>query len=306
MNYVHKNFGGSIIVVDSSAPELAEENRRTINGFDSDNIQYDVLPEETSVQKKFAHATQMAKTKYTIFCGDDDFIVPKIALDAVGILESDSSVRSVNGRALYIHLNKQDGLSFRNYRQRACIGSDWIERLEKYVRPYSSTFYTVQRTDDVRDTFESIVRYGIEYRFGEIFAAFTNIIRGNTIQTDSLFLVRGTNETVRASSKSERFSSYLFNPNFTHALNTFLNGILDYAESVHGSLPKDAGPRVKKVFSDLLAINYLCDPGERHQITIEEDEGPDQQLWTKRLEDPNHADTLILKDIAERYVKLHK
>lgn len=306
LEFMSKSFDGTIIVIDSSTREALEENKKTTIACDRDTIDHKILPSDIDVSYKFELAANMVKTKYTLFCGDDDFIVPSAALDAVRILEEDETVRSVTGRALHLHLNKSKSLSITNYRQRSCEKDGWIERLEDYVRPYSTTFYSVQTAIDIKSTIEAMQKYGIRDRFAELFAAFANVTRGKVNRMDRLFLVRGSNEPNRASSQSQKFWSYLFNPEFSEGVSSFLDGTLKYAETVNGAATDEAENAVKKIISDLLALNYFCDPKEAHQIAKQVDEGPDQLQWMERFNDQTNADTLILRDIVDGYLSIYQ
>ena len=306
IDYLSNSFSGPIVVVDNSTPSDAAANESAVKNTGNKKINYIQLPDDTEVLPKFLHGVNAVETKFTVFCGDDDFIVPSVLPEAIKILEDDNGIRAVNGRGLLLHLGDNPSLFIRNYRQRGCEGPHWTDRLNTLVRPYSSTFYNVQFTEDVQFVFDFYAKNESPARFSETFFSFATVMRGGIRRLDKLFLIRGTDEPDRASDQLERFSSFIFDPDFSVLMNQFIQNITTYAEVLHGPLNDAQKDFIKKAMSDMLAINLMCDKEDKHQIGRDEDKSDDQKGWTSRFNDLSHPDSAILSELVARYLSVYQ
>jgi len=90
-------------IYDSSTPEIAAANQKTVERFSqSVNIEYTLLPQTTGYSQKIFLAVSSVSTPYVVVHSDDDFINPKAAAKCVEFLEANQEYASATGLTLKI------------------------------------------------------------------------------------------------------------------------------------------------------------------------------------------------------------
>lgn len=156
----YENYDVNIKIVDSSI------NRFHSNILLKQNIEYIHLP-NMEILDKVIYALEDIKTRYVVFCADDDFIFLDAITRCCSFLEKNHDYVCAQGRLITFKYSIKDNeLEFiiENYFK---IGDDKITssnvatRLLDFSNPYRHTFYGVHRTDNLKSIFERIAFYKI-------------------------------------------------------------------------------------------------------------------------------------------------
>lgn len=151
----YSNYDYPIYVVDSS-PQKFQDLKRfgKVRYFYYKNWPY---------AKKLAVVYPKIKTKYVVFCGDDDFITNEGIKTCVKFLEKHPNYSSAHGHYLYFEDQKKSGVKIEPwylYSIGAAINSSTpSERLNQLMNHYMQLLYSTTRTKDVREAFNYIKKH---------------------------------------------------------------------------------------------------------------------------------------------------
>ncbi|MFC2092089.1 TIGR00180 family glycosyltransferase [Elusimicrobiota bacterium] len=194
----YSSFGLEINIIIADSSDTIQED--IIDGFRNKmNINYQTFPSDIHHMTKFHKAAEQVETKYTIFCGDDDFIVPNGISESVKFLELNSDYscahgiylsyqcvkESINDRLIWSRVYIEGSVSFDKAEQRLC------EHIHDYKAP---TFYAVHRTEKLKLFLRENNEISEDYRFGEIILTSLVAIYGSIKMLDSFYCVREYNK----------------------------------------------------------------------------------------------------------------
>jgi len=148
--YSNVGFNGTILVADSSEDNATE---RLVPEHKSLNIVYHHYPKEIFKNEVVAMQAVMAyaRTPYTVFQGDDDFIALDGVKTAADFLDDNADFVMAGGGQL--RFTVQNGI-FNIDAVKLPIdysSDDFIERFKTYMRAGSSTMYFLHRTSVMND-----------------------------------------------------------------------------------------------------------------------------------------------------------
>lgn len=193
------NIDYNIIVADSSSNKNKRLNKETVSSFPNLKILYlDDYSDKIKGLHKFADATKYVKSKYCLFCGDDDFVVPNGINQSVDFLEKNPDFTVAHGRYLSFWLNpkkrgeKQFCWQVR-YSNQSITFSNPENRLFKQLSEYGlPTFYGVHRTDFLKMIYREVLNYKIDpILFAELLLSMLALICGKMkCLNDVLYMAR--------------------------------------------------------------------------------------------------------------------
>lgn len=159
-----------IIIADSSGSAQAEKSKAVFEEYRSRlNVTY--IHYELPFVEKCCEVLNRLQSKYVVFCGDDDFLLPAVISECVAFLEKNEDYAIAQGRV--VHTSNSHSQSSHVYE---CMLIDAFDirsegaaerLLEMAAKPFS-TFYGVHRTALLTDQFEATRRH-TEYQAGRVF-----------------------------------------------------------------------------------------------------------------------------------------
>jgi len=203
-----KNSGVSMIILDGSNTPIDKEFNKYFESDDKINYIYNT----SSLTQRLSLASKFLNTRYTVYCTDDDFLLPFGLSKSIEALEKDNKAAASVGQSLrfnYLKNNKVSYGSCYNYESLYTSKDNYIQRLA-YVANYytAATCFAVMRTNIWIKSWGGIPNYSSSQVL-ELFQAFMVYISGNLLIQDQLYLLR-TLENLPLSSidNNREISSY--------------------------------------------------------------------------------------------------
>ena len=142
----------SFLVVDSSQPQFAAENRCLIDRVSGQlSIAYQHI--ERSFVDKCTQALETLATPFVVFCADDDLLFSETVQECVAFLEQHAEFATALGYSPVLDCGRRKG------RCQVGIGMSLedpqpLARCRQMARVWFSTFYGVYRTPTLREIFQ--------------------------------------------------------------------------------------------------------------------------------------------------------
>lgn len=218
--YNYYNLKFPIIIADSSSIPNKKNNRKTVSSFSKLNITYiNSFSPNLPSHYKFREMLKLSKSKYSVFCADDDFIVPNGIEEAVKFLEKNPEYVAAHGT--YISFYIQNSLFNSKkfwwkyiYPYTSITSSNPLHRLTSNIIDYAQVLWAVRRTDIVRRAYEEFLKSKADpYLFGELLPNLLTLIFGKMKRLNTFYAARQAFST-----------SYSYWPSLKDAINT---GIYD-------------------------------------------------------------------------------
>lgn len=185
-----------VVIADSSPSAVAEANQRLVESLRPGlNLRYLRYEPEIHVAQKIAHALEQVETPYAALGADDDFSVPTALERAAGFLAAHPDYALAHGEAILFHApaaaaGNGGGPLVVRYAQRSVEQPTGALRLLDHLRHYALTFYSMQRTTLLRDTWKVVSGLELDYAFVELLPSCLAIIQGKSTQLGGLYLAR--------------------------------------------------------------------------------------------------------------------
>jgi glycosyltransferase domain-containing protein len=188
-----------IIVADSSSDENKKINEKSISLFSSiDILHIKKYSSNISPYYKIADALNHVKTKYCVFCADDDFITPNGIKQSIEFLDKNQSFTVAHGIyiSFYLKPDTKGKLQFHyfpSYEHIPIYYPDAKSRLFFYLSNFcfsSSLFYAVYRTDFSKMVFKEVLEFSDGDLFGEYLISALTLIYGKMKCLDVFYAAR--------------------------------------------------------------------------------------------------------------------
>lgn len=141
------DVSSSILIVDSSREEMASDNAALVSSYHSRlNIRYQ--HSDTGFGNKCIHALDAVKTPFTVFCADDDFLMPNSVEQCVEFLEQHHDYNCASGIWVQVESTRDNRCS-----QIRCDQINQFsatQRFRKLADNWFSNFYSVYRTESLK------------------------------------------------------------------------------------------------------------------------------------------------------------
>jgi len=188
----------NIIVADSSSNENKEINKKNVLLFSDLNVQYlDNYSSKINPSHKLKDALNYVNTKYTVFCADDDFIIPNAIKESIDFLENNEDFSVAQGNYISFYLGNEDKrevkIRWRSspYLDKSITFPEAESRLAFHLSNYQlTTFYAVHRTELLKMIFKDAVKFTDDDRFGELLPSMLTLIYGKIKQMEVLYGAR--------------------------------------------------------------------------------------------------------------------
>jgi glycosyltransferase domain-containing protein len=208
----YDSFGEKIkiVVADSSSNENKKINKKIISSVSNLDVKYlDHYSSKISPSHKFADMVTYAEEKYSVFCADDDFVVPNGIKQSVLFLEKNPDFTAAHGHYITFWLKEDSKMGqkflFRQiYPYKSITLSDAKERLVLQFINYCPTFYAVHRTDFLKMINQELLNSDVGLiQFGELLPNMLTLIYGKMKRLDVFYAAR------QAESRVEHWPSLL-------------------------------------------------------------------------------------------------
>ncbi len=206
-----------ILIADSSVEPVSPEVEGLIK---NSRLQYYKYAPEEYVFRKILNTLEKVETPYVVIWADDDLLAPFFFDKYVAFLEANKDYSVVHGESFGFQLrDKKPSIAWiYPYPQRSYTNNDISERLLSYFNNYTTTFYSIQRTDNLRHNMAYCADGSFDYFFIELLLSYLAIIQGKVRKIRSFYMLR---ECFNAQLKNyknidifERLSSDNFRPQY--------------------------------------------------------------------------------------------
>jgi glycosyltransferase domain-containing protein len=154
-----------IQITDSSDAARREENERAVSRFSGQcPISYE--HQSAGVFTKCRRTMERVTTPYTVFCADDDFLIPDAVPGCVNFLERSPDYSCAQGAMVSLSTGKQNKCYLlTNY---SLESPNPLHRFQQFASNWYSTFYSVCRTPLLTRTYQ-VVDSASDYDRARIF-----------------------------------------------------------------------------------------------------------------------------------------
>ncbi|MFN0116720.1 MAG: TIGR00180 family glycosyltransferase [Elusimicrobiota bacterium] len=167
--------------VQAIAEEFKMETRFSFHDFESGYPLYPLLFE---LLKK-------VKTPYVMLLADDDFVATDFLPIGIDFLDKEPSYSLVHGNSLIAIVSSNDiPQSTQQYSQLEQHADDRLDRLINHLGAYSTTAFSIHRTDQMLKNFAYLINLKTDHRFSEVLESCLSVVQGKVKKMDNLFLVR--------------------------------------------------------------------------------------------------------------------
>jgi glycosyltransferase domain-containing protein len=177
LNYYNKYNRCNILIADSSTPEIKERNEQLIKEIKNCKIEYLKYDCGISFTEKIYKASLEVKTKYSVICADDDFLLPSGINKPISFLEENPIYSCAHG--IYLRFNKTLNNIKYIYKNIERESDDQVNRCLLHLTLYNPTQYAVHRSDDLRYIYEMSSKYKHYDGFAEILPSLLITLKGN-------------------------------------------------------------------------------------------------------------------------------
>lgn len=227
----------NFIIADSSNPTNKVRNKKLINSYPKLNILYlDRFPQNLSQHDKFAEMVKYVKSRYCVFCADDDFIVSNSIREAVDFLEKNPDYAAAHGTyiSFYVHKTpfgtKQFWWRFL-YSPFTISSSNPINRLSLHLSNYNMVVWSVRRTSIVKICYKEFSKSKIHPyllpNFGELLPDVLTTVYGKIKHLDNLYAARQAFSQILSSYPSiiDAKNAGIYNKEYERFKNSLLNNL---------------------------------------------------------------------------------
>jgi glycosyltransferase domain-containing protein len=197
--YAQAGYQGKLLLADSSDKTVYEKTRAQTDLLaERLTIRHCYFPGR-SVSEAMYDATMLLDTDYACLLPDDDFIVPRTAMKCMDFLANNPDFVAAHGLGALVashdgEANRIDGATF--YPQTISVDDLPSVRLDKHLKNYSVSLFSVFRLDAFRILFSSTVPEPGEGELrdksfkDELLPCCLSVLLGKIGQVDGLYLIR--------------------------------------------------------------------------------------------------------------------
>lgn len=191
------SFEGSwlnIFVIDSSLPEFKKVNKGIVQNIKSKKIRYisEFSSKKTHPHFIFGKMLKYAKSNYSVFCADDDFIIPSAIRKCLSFLEKNPSYVAAHGTYLSFFVTKNNDFLWKFiYPYKTIADKSPINRLKKHLSEYYQVLWSVRKTKDVKLAYKTFLESKPNpYLFGELMPDMATLVLGKMKRLPVLYSLR--------------------------------------------------------------------------------------------------------------------
>ncbi len=221
-----------ILIADSSVEPVSPEVKGLLK---NSRLQYYKYIPEEYVFRKILNTLEKVETPYVVIWADDDLLAPFFFDKYVAFLEANKDYSVVHGESFGFQLrDKKPSIAWiYPYPQRSYTTNNISERLLDYFDNYTTTFYSIQRTGNLRHNMAYCVDGSFDYFFTELLLSCLTIIQGKVRKIRNFYMLRECFNTQLKNYKnidiSERLSSDNFRPQYEKLILILSSELSHYA-----------------------------------------------------------------------------
>ncbi|HAS90241.1 MAG TPA: hypothetical protein DCS48_13200 [Desulfovibrio sp.] len=194
--YSKTGFSGDIIIGDSSDDENRKKVEDAVKKYGKNlSLRYGYYPtaEYAHDGECFGAMLELVRTPYTIFCGDDDFLILEGLARCVEFIEQEEGYAGVFGERVAFQLNQNGpsgkivAMARRNTPER--LHDSALERLNSYITEGMSTQYSVSKTDLWKVMYSEVPNMPARYIGSEFFPCCIAVLHGKFRKLDELLVL---------------------------------------------------------------------------------------------------------------------
>ena len=201
--YAQTGFGGTICIGDSSEREHIEKTQRAIDRLnDRLDIVYRVLqkPPHMTQAGCVQRLADLVTTPYTVYAGDDDFLIPAGLDRCVDFLEHHPEYSAAHGARLKVKLRSSGAsgpIEIGHYVSETEYESEnAAERWIGYMRNAFATHFYVHRTETWQRIYRGAGPPELVHYLGEVLVCSNSVILGRIKRLDCLTSVFQVNDNL--------------------------------------------------------------------------------------------------------------
>ncbi|QTN31331.1 TIGR00180 family glycosyltransferase [Akkermansiaceae bacterium] len=183
--------GFESIVVDSTGGDGWKENESTVKAA-GEALKLQYMRKEIPILEKFLWAVEQVKTPYLVFCADDDFLDFEGVSACAVFLDGHPDYSCSGGATAKVRL-REGGSKEVLCRGYSVSKDDAAARFGDFAKHWFSTFYFVQRTDEIRESLRLTVDsldFAKARVYPEHFLAQLNVLGGKVHFSPTLYGIR--------------------------------------------------------------------------------------------------------------------
>ncbi len=195
LSYCKKTgLSSPILIGDSSRPDQQKMIMGSIEkARPAVNVEYFYYPVEMNVYKVLYDLLKKVTTPYAAFLGDDDFFVPGTLLKAVRFLDQHPDYSVAHGESILIAANANTTPALDSvgaYGQSSHEQALPSERLMSHMSRYTTTAFSIHRTEEMRENHRKVVEANLDIRMSEQVLSGLSLIQGKSKKIGGLLMVR--------------------------------------------------------------------------------------------------------------------
>ncbi|MCH8905046.1 MAG: TIGR00180 family glycosyltransferase [Bacteroidetes bacterium] len=232
--------GLKIKVFDSTADSFEKLN-------DFPGIEYEHLPGKELFIKNH-DAVQSVKTKFTVFCADDDFIIPDGVKHCTEFLEENHDYSCAQGNYISHRLVNRSVVYkpiYLNFIDANINMTSAADRLVSYFSNYIQLFYAVHRADSIKRVFSEGINKIKNYNLMELLVAGLSIINGK-YKTIPVFYSSRESGTPSSSNETDSLEEISTSEKYKSEYASFLNSFAINLAEVDKVEPQVAAGIIQK------------------------------------------------------------
>jgi glycosyltransferase domain-containing protein len=189
-------------------------------------------PDTCDFMEKIWNALTTVNTPYVVLGADDDFFSPHGLAAAVDWLEAHPDYVAAHGRSVAFHVSGERVVYGRMhqvnpYRQSSVEQETPAARVQAHFEKYSTTWYSVHRTEQLRETFERCKGFLLDPRFRELLASFLSVAQGKVRKLPEFYMARQGHAHQVSSVDSPQWLEWLTSARFAEQFEYFCDSIVD-------------------------------------------------------------------------------
>jgi len=184
-----------LLIADSGNSDHLNRKQRIVDYYKASlNIEHKTYEGDIEFNQKLSDVLKFVDTPYVVLGADDDFFVPRMLDRALAFLKTHPDYSIAHGEAVSFALEPcmahgQIG-DVSRYKQVTLDCKEAARRFYSHLTNYSGTWYSVQRTVQLRENWKKAAGLISEVFFPELLSSCLSVIQGKAKKLDGLYMVR--------------------------------------------------------------------------------------------------------------------
>ncbi|MBI3616041.1 MAG: TIGR00180 family glycosyltransferase [Candidatus Omnitrophica bacterium] len=273
-------------VADSSSSECASRNEGMLQETSQGSfpIEYRRFPEQIPFMEKIDRMLEQVRTPFIVVGADDDFFVPGALRDSLRFLSGHPDYSGVSGEALLFRLESDQPYGrfswIDPYPQKSVEMPTASSRLSTHFFDYTTTWYSVQRTEALRHRIRRAAALPLTNRLLELLTSGLTVVEGKFKKLDRLFLVRQSHSRMTSQSPADQMDlfDWLTDSQWPEQYRLFQDCLAQALAKAEKLSLEEARPLIKKAFQRWLSLSLRKASARLDRLDAARDAG-----WAARM-----------------------